>query len=193
MESKRFKLICLQLDLSSKLKWVFYLTLIVDLIVGLILYKQGKFAWQIVNTRSILSAPDFIMTVFILVNPLLRIERYTKHNNVNLKVIDYKPTGSVSGVLGQFLAVDAYQVKKLDENKGQLLWVSQSSSSIWVNIFLHVETTSPSGMTIMIYQWLIMTSYEPVDLSVDKWVTTNDGQTDHSHVILNFVLTKDPF
>jgi len=93
------------------------------------LCEQAKFAWQIVNARSILSACDFIMTVFILV--LLRIERYTKHNNVNLKVIDYKPTGSVSGVLGQFLAVDAYQVKKLDENKGQLLWVSQSSSSIF--------------------------------------------------------------
>ena len=67
---------------------------------------------------------------FYWFNILLRIERYTKHNNVNLKVIDYKPTGSVSGVLGQFLAVDAYQVKKLDENKGQLLWVSQSFSSI---------------------------------------------------------------
>ena len=38
-----------------------------------------------------------------------------------------------------------------------------------------------------------MTSYEPVDLSVEKYVTTNDSQTDHSHVILDFVLTKDPF
>ena len=68
-------------------------------------------------------------------NLLLRIERYTKHNNVNLKVIDYKPTGSVSGVLGQFLAAGAYQVKKLDENMGQLLWVSQSSSSIFSEKF----------------------------------------------------------
>ena len=72
------------------------------------------------SRRSILSWFNF----------LLRIERYTKHNNVNLKVIDYKPTGSVSGVLGQFLAVDSYQVKKLDENKGQLLRVSQSSSFV---------------------------------------------------------------
>jgi len=72
------------------------------------------------SRRSILSWFNF----------LLRIERYTKHNNVNLKVIDYKPTGSASGVLGQFLAVDSYQVKKLDENKGQLLRVSQSSSSV---------------------------------------------------------------
>ena len=70
----------------------------------------------------------------------IRIERYTKHNNVNLKVIDYKPTGSVSGVLGQFLAVDSYQVKKLDENKGQLLRVSQSHS--YFTLFF--QTTSPS-------------------------------------------------
>lgn len=51
-----------------------------------------------------------------------QIERYTKHNNVNLKVIDYKPNGSVSGVLGNFLPVGSYQVQKFDENKGQLIW-----------------------------------------------------------------------
>ena len=47
-----------------------------------------------------------------------------KHNNVNLKVIDYKPIGNASGILGQFLAVNSYKVEKFDQNKGQLLWVS---------------------------------------------------------------------